>query len=55
MSTIDEMLDRINAYNLERIRASCEADGDQELAALIVAKLAEDASAGCEREPSLRS
>jgi hypothetical protein len=41
MSAIDEMLERINTHNLERIRSSCQADGDQELADLIDAKLSE--------------
>jgi hypothetical protein len=40
MSPIDEMLERINVHNPNRIRDSCEADGDQELADLIQAKLA---------------
>lgn len=36
---IDVMLDRISPHNLERIRASCEAEGDWELVEIITARL----------------
>jgi hypothetical protein len=55
-SAIDEMLDRINPRNLERIRVSCEADGDHELLKLIEARLvpaSADLSSG--DEAALRS
>jgi hypothetical protein len=42
---IDDILDRINSHNLERIRASCEADGDRELVDIISAKLANERQA----------
>lgn len=35
-----DILNRITPHNLERIRASCEADGDSELAAIISETLA---------------
>jgi hypothetical protein len=38
-AAIDDMLDRIGPRNLERIRASCEADGDRELARISAARL----------------
>jgi hypothetical protein len=38
-AAMDAMLDRIGTRNLERIRASCEADGDRELAQIIAARL----------------
>ena len=55
MSAIDEMLKRINFHNLERIRVSCEADGDQELAELIRAKLASGTSSASEDVGTTRS
>jgi len=55
MSAIDEMLKRINFHNLERIRVSCEADGDQELAELIRAKLASSTSSASEDVGTTRS
>jgi len=38
-TAIDEMLERISPYNLERIRVACETDGDRELAGIIAARL----------------
>jgi hypothetical protein len=55
MSAIDEMLERINSHNLERIRASCEADGDHELADLIRRKLSSESSGPSEAERTIRS
>lgn len=55
MSAIDEMLERINVHNLERIRVSCEADGDQDLAELIRAKLASSTSSASEDLGTARS
>jgi hypothetical protein len=55
MSAIDEMLERINVHNLERIRVSCEADGDQELAELIRAKLASGTSSASDDIGTARS
>ena len=55
MSTIDDMLERINDHNLRRIRDSCEAEGDQELADLIGNKLASGTSSASEEVRSSRS
>lgn len=39
---IDDILCRINAHNLECLRASCEAEGERELVDIISAKLASE-------------
>ena len=52
---IDTILGRISAHNLERIRASCEADGDRELVDIISAKLANDSQTASADSDTARS
>jgi hypothetical protein len=52
---IDTILRRISAHNLERIRASCEADGDRELVDIISAKLANDGHTASAESDAARS
>lgn len=55
MTVIDQMLDRINLHNLQRLHRSCETDGDMELAALIKSRLEERVASDEEAESSDRS